>query len=110
ATHDGHRLAVVLLILAAVAAAPVWVQSGIEASVSIPPAMRRAYVAARVLALAAVLSVVDARSGSPDSDPARSRTRRSTPDADRPGRTRTPSTNDRCGRRVLCRVPGPRGH
>src|SRR5205823_474327 len=65
ATHDGHRLAFVLLVLAVVGAALMWAQTRIEMSVSVPPAIRRAYVAALVVALAALLSVVVARYGSP---------------------------------------------
>src|SRR5205814_6505088 len=65
ATHDGHRLALVLLVFAVVGAALMWAQTRLETSVSVPPAIRRAYVAALVVALAAVLSVVVARYGSP---------------------------------------------
>src|SRR5207248_3792153 len=65
ATHGGHRRALVLLVLAVVGAALMWAQTRIEMSVSVPPAIRRAYVAALVVALAAVLSVVVARYGSP---------------------------------------------
>jgi hypothetical protein len=66
ATHDGHRLALVLLVLAVVGAALMWAQSRLETSFSPPPAIRRAYVAALVLALAAAFSVVVARYGSPE--------------------------------------------
>ena len=79
ATHDGHRLALVLLVLAVVGAALIWAQSRIEKRVSPSPAIRRAYVAALVLALAAVLSVVVARYGSPDSIARKSWNQLSTP-------------------------------
>jgi tetratricopeptide (TPR) repeat protein len=66
ATHDGHRLALLLVALAAAAAALRWAQDRIETGVSVGPRIRRAYAAALILALAAALSLVVARYGSPE--------------------------------------------
>jgi hypothetical protein len=66
ATHDGHRLALLLLVLGGAGAVLTWAQSRIEVRVSFGPAIRRAYTTALVLALAAALSLVGARYGSPE--------------------------------------------
>jgi hypothetical protein len=67
ATHDGHRLALALVLLACAAAALRWLQSWIGSMVSFGPRARRVYAGALVLALVAGLSFVVARYGSPES-------------------------------------------
>jgi hypothetical protein len=66
ATHDGHRLALVLVALTAAAAALTWGQGRLATTVSIGSRVRRMYAAALILTLAASLSLVVARYGSPE--------------------------------------------
>jgi hypothetical protein len=66
ATHDGHRLALVLVALGAATVVLRWAQQRIEASVSVARGVRRAYAATLLLALVATLSLVVARYGSPE--------------------------------------------
>jgi predicted secreted protein len=66
ATHDGHRLALVLFLLAIGGAALRWAQSRIGARVPFGPGIRGAYAAALILAAAAALALGVARYGSPE--------------------------------------------
>jgi O-antigen ligase/polysaccharide polymerase Wzy-like membrane protein len=66
ATHDGHRLALVLIALAAGGAALTWAHGRLASTFHIGSRVRRAYAAALILALAASLSLVVARYGSPE--------------------------------------------
>jgi O-antigen ligase len=66
ATHDGHRLALVLALLAATAVALRWAQDRIGASIVVAPGVRRAYAVTLALALAAALSLLVARYGGPE--------------------------------------------
>jgi hypothetical protein len=66
ATHDGHRLALVLLGLAAVTAALTWAFAHLASTVPIGSRVRRVYAAALILTLAASLSLVVARYGNPE--------------------------------------------
>ncbi len=66
ATHDGHRLAVALVLLACAAVALRWLQSWIGTRVSFGLSVRRAYAGALVLAVLATLVLVVVRFGTPD--------------------------------------------
>jgi hypothetical protein len=67
ATHDGHRLALALVLLACAAAAMRWLQGWIGSIASFGPRARGVYAGALVLALVLGLSFVVARYGSPES-------------------------------------------
>jgi hypothetical protein len=66
ATHDGHRLALLLVALAAAAAALTWAHGHLASTVRIGLRLRRAYAATLIVALVASLSLVFARYGSPE--------------------------------------------
>jgi hypothetical protein len=66
ATHDGHRLALVILGLAAAAAVLRWAQDYVAKNVAVGSRTRRVYAAALILSVAAALSLVVARYGSPE--------------------------------------------
>jgi O-Antigen ligase len=66
ATHDGHRLALVLVALAACAAGLTWAYGRLQRSIAVGPGARRAYAAILILAAATVLSLVVARYGGPE--------------------------------------------
>jgi len=66
ATHDGHRLALLLVVLALGGAALSWAQGRVEAGPFVPPWVRVGYVAALVLAVVVGLSLIVARYGSPE--------------------------------------------
>jgi hypothetical protein len=65
ATHDGHRLALVLVVLAALGIVLRLAQDRVAAHLTARPGVRRAYAGALLLALAAAFSLVVARYGSP---------------------------------------------
>jgi O-Antigen ligase len=66
ATRDGHRLAVILIALAAAAVVFRWTQDLIAPRLSVGQRLRRGYAALLVVALAAALSLVVARYGTPE--------------------------------------------
>jgi hypothetical protein len=66
ATHDGHRLALVLVVLALAAAALSWAQDRLETGTVVPPKIRAAYVIALIFALLGGLSFFFARHGGPE--------------------------------------------
>src|SRR5438270_714385 len=66
ATHDGHRLALVLVALAAGAAALAWAQGRLGRSLAVGSGARRAYGAALILTVDAALALVVARYGCPE--------------------------------------------
>ena len=66
ATRDGHRLALVLLALAAASATLRWAQDRIETGVMFGRTVRHAYAAALIVAMVAGLSLVVARYGGPE--------------------------------------------
>jgi O-Antigen ligase len=66
ATHDGHRLALVLVALAAGAAALTWAHGRLQRSIALGSGVRRAYAVILICAAAAVLSLVFARYGTPE--------------------------------------------
>ena len=66
ATHDGHRLALLLLVLAAGAAMLTWARDQTAKRVEFRRNARRAYATALILALVASLALVVARYGSPE--------------------------------------------
>jgi hypothetical protein len=65
AAHDGHRLAVALVLLAAVNAIAVMLLEFVERRVVVPAAARRAFAVALVVSLAVGLSLTFARYGGP---------------------------------------------
>jgi O-Antigen ligase len=65
ATRDGHRLAVILIVLAAAAVALSWTQDRIAVRLTVGQRLRRAYAALLVIALLAALALGVARYGSP---------------------------------------------
>jgi hypothetical protein len=65
AAHDGNRLAVALVILAAANAAAVTLVAFAERRVDVPPAARGVFAAALVVALVSVLAFTFARYGGP---------------------------------------------
>jgi hypothetical protein len=65
ATHDGHRLAVALVLLAAVNAVAVLLLAFVEQRVVVPPAGRRVFTGALVVSFVVVLALTFARYGSP---------------------------------------------
>jgi O-Antigen ligase len=66
ATHDGHRLAVVLVALAVGTAALTWMRGRFQRSIAVGPGVRRAYAVILICAAAAALSLVFARYGTPE--------------------------------------------
>jgi hypothetical protein len=65
AAHDGHRLAVILAVLACAAAALRLAQERVAAHVAIRSGVRRAYAGTLILALGAALSLLIAHYGGP---------------------------------------------
>ena len=66
ATHDGHRLALVLVVLAVAAAGLKWLQDKVNGAIVVSKNLRRAYVGMLVLAVAASLGLVMLHYGSPE--------------------------------------------